>query len=308
MISGSGNVAQFTAKKLLALGAGARPPHGSLPASPARLASSLPPLPSVPRALCTSSGSQPSPSPSAVPLTFSDSSGTVYEPDGFDAEKLECLIAIKARSPHTRAARRSSSRRRAAAAPTASPHPRSLPAPTLPPTRPRRALPAPPQEARGARVSEYAEHSATAIYMAGEKPWAVAADLAFPSATQNELDAESAAALVANGACGVFEGANMPCTPEAVAVFEEHKTIFGPAKAANAGGVAVSGLEMAQNSQRESWDADTVDAELQRIMSSIHAQCHAAAAEYGWGTNLKAGANIAGFKRVADALWDQGAV
>ena len=214
LISGSGNVAQFTAMKLLAL--------------------------------------------DAIPLTFSDSSGTVFEPDGFTADKLAKLIEIKSQ--------------------------------------------------RGARVEEYAQVSPTAEYMAGQRPWNIKADLAFLSATQNEIDDDDGAALVANGCIGVFEGANMPTTAQAVSRFEDAGIIFGPAKAANAGGVAVSGLEMAQNSQRVRWDADVVDKELEHIMENIHKECYTAATKYGFNGDLKAGANIAGFLRVADALRDQGAV
>ena len=215
LISGSGNVAQFTAKKLLALG--------------------------------------------AIPLTFSDSGGTVYEPDGFTDDQLDQLVAIKSR--------------------------------------------------RGGRVLEYAQASSTAQYMPGQRPWSIeGAELAFPSATQNEIEDADAAALVANGCVGVFEGANMPSTPDAVARYEDAGIIFGPSKAANAGGVAVSGLEMAQNSQRVAWEADEVERRLQGIMETIHKECKDAADKYGFEGNLKAGANIAGFLRVANALRDQGAV
>jgi len=127
-----------------------------------------------------------------------------------------------------------------------------------------------------------------------------------PCATQNELDGGSARTLVKNGCIAVSEGANMPSTPEAVKVFQEAKIAYGPGKAANAGGVATSGLEMSQNSQRLAWTFDEVDAKLRRIMINIHASAKNAAAEYNTPGNLVNGANIAGFVKVAKAMIAQG--
>ena len=127
-----------------------------------------------------------------------------------------------------------------------------------------------------------------------------------PCATQNEISAESAKALIANGCFAVFEGSNMPCTPEAVAAFQKAGIMFAPSKAANAGGVAVSGLEMSQNSMRYSWTFEEVDEKLKGIMVNIFHNIYNAAQKYGMGTDLVAGANIAGFEKVADAMIAQG--
>merc|ERR1719265_2462166 len=137
------------------------------------------------------------------------------------------------------------------------------------------------------RVSEYLKHSKTASFHKGERPWGVPADYAFPSATQNEINGADAEALVKNGCKGVFEGANMPSTPEAIACYQKNGIIYGPAKAANAGGVAVSGLEMSQNAQMLSWDRETVDAKLHNIMKTIYANSSRTAAEYGRDGDLK---------------------
>jgi glutamate dehydrogenase (NADP+) len=142
----------------------------------------------------------------------------------------------------------------------------------------------------------------------GKRPWVVPCDIAVPTATQNELDGDSARALVANGCRYVVEAANMPCTPEAVDVFNQNKVPFGPGKAVNAGGVATSGLEMSQNSLRLSWTREEVDARLHGIMKSIHRNCLESAAEFGMPGNYVAGANIAGFIKVADSMLDQGVV
>ena len=131
-------------------------------------------------------------------------------------------------------------------------------------------------------------------------------DIALPCATQNEINEESAKALVANGVFAVAEGANMPSTPEAIAVFQNAGVLFGPAKAANAGGVATSALEMSQNSERLSWTFEEVDAKLKNIMTNIFHNSYNAAKEYGLEGNLVAGANIAGFLKVADAMKWQG--
>lgn len=212
VISGSGNVAQYTAEKLLHLG--------------------------------------------AKPISFSDSKGTIYEPDGFSAEQVALVMQIK-------------------------------------------------NEMRG-RIKEYMAHSRTVVFEENKKPWHIKCDYAFPSATQNEISGEDAQAL-ANGGCkGVFEGANMPSTPAAVDVFEKSGLIFGPGKAANAGGVAVSGLEMSQNAQMVSWSAQQVEARLHEIMKSIYSQVSSAADEFGRPGNLKFGANVAGFRKVANAVREQG--
>ena len=134
----------------------------------------------------------------------------------------------------------------------------------------------------------------------------VKADVVLPCATQNEIDEEAAKAIVANGAIAVAEGANMPNTPEAIKVYKNAGILYAPGKASNAGGVATSGLEMTQNSERLSWTFDEVDAKLESIMKNIYKSCVDAAAEYGFGYDLEAGANIAGFKKVAEAMIAQG--
>ena len=134
----------------------------------------------------------------------------------------------------------------------------------------------------------------------------VKADVVLPCATQNEIDEEAAKAIIANGAMAMAEGANMPNTPEAIKVYKEAGILYAPGKASNAGGVATSGLEMTQNSERLSWTFDEVDAKLESIMKNIYKSCVDAAAEYGFGYDLEAGANIAGFKKVAEAMIAQG--
>ncbi len=158
------------------------------------------------------------------------------------------------------------------------------------------------------RCSDYPAECSGAKYFEGDGIWSVPCDIALPSATQNELDEKAAKTLVANGCIAVGEGANMPSTPEAVAVFHANGVLFGPAKAANAGGVAVSALEMSQNSMRYSWTFEEVDAKLKNIMIDIYKKSSEAAKEYGFGGNLVAGANIAGFLKVADAMAAQGNV
>jgi glutamate dehydrogenase (NADP+) len=196
----------------------------------------------------------------AVPLTFSDSSGYLYEPNGFNRDQVGIIMDIK-------------------------------------------------NNHRGKRVSEYCKHSPTAVFHEGKLPWGIQnVDFAFPSAHENEISAEDARALVANGCRGVFEGANMPSTPEAVEVFEKSKVVFGPGKAANAGGVAVSGLEMAQNAQFATWPREDVEKRLQGIMKEIYRQSSEAAAEYTDRFDLKSGANIAGFLKVSKAMVEQGSV
>lgn len=161
---------------------------------------------------------------------------------------------------------------------------------------------------RRGRISEYAKQFKGSEYLAGQRPWGVKCDCAFPSATQNEIDVEDAKDLVKNGCRLVAEGANMPSTPEAVSVFLANKILYAPGKASNAGGVATSGLEMSQNSMRLSWSREEVDSRLQTIMTNIHANARAAATEYGQPDNYVMGANIAGFTKVADAMIDQGLV
>lgn len=213
VISGSGNVAQYTVEKLIQLG--------------------------------------------AKPVTVSDSAGTIYDPQGIDAEKLAFVMELK--------------------------------------------------NVKRGRIKEYAEKFG-AEYMEGEKPWGVKCDAAFPSATQNEIHAEDAKTLLENGCYVISEGANMPSTPEAIEMFVEKGILYGPGKAANAGGVATSGLEMSQNSLRLSWSYEEVDQRLHDIMKSIHKSCFDTAEEYGMKGNYVAGANIAGFVKVADAMLDQGVV
>ncbi|MBN2561447.1 MAG: NADP-specific glutamate dehydrogenase [Phycisphaerae bacterium] len=160
---------------------------------------------------------------------------------------------------------------------------------------------------RRGRIKEYADKF-KAEYHDGKRPWFVPCDCAFPCATQNEISGEDAKALLKNGCMLVAEGANMPSTPEAVEQFLAKKILFGPGKAANAGGVATSGLEMSQNSMRLSWSREEVDAKLKGIMQSIAQTCFQTAEEYGQPHNLVMGANIAGFVKVADAMLDQGLV
>ncbi|MCZ7554892.1 MAG: NADP-specific glutamate dehydrogenase [Bacteroidia bacterium] len=156
-------------------------------------------------------------------------------------------------------------------------------------------------------VEPYAERFGCE-FVAGKRPWEVKCDVALPCATQNELDGKDAQTLLDNGCICVCEGANMPSTPEAMKLFIDHKILYGPAKAANAGGVATSGLEMTQNSIRMSWSREEVDTHLHRIMTNIHQSCLDAASNYGAPGNYVAGANIAGFVKVADAMMAQGIV
>ncbi|MBT2479584.1 NADP-specific glutamate dehydrogenase [Streptomyces sp. ISL-94] len=165
------------------------------------------------------------------------------------------------------------------------------------------------KEVERGRISEYAaRRGPSARFVRGGRVWEVAAEAAFPSATQNELDADDARTLIRNGVKTVSEGANMPTTPEAVRLFQEAGVAFGPGKAANAGGVAVSALEMSQNAARTAWSADRVEEELAGIMRDIHATCHDTAERYGAPGDYVTGANIAGFERVADAMLAQGVI
>lgn len=165
------------------------------------------------------------------------------------------------------------------------------------------------KEVERKRIKEYLNYRPNATYTEGCKGiWTIPCDIALPCATQNEIDEESAKALVANGTKVVGEGANMPSTPEAIAVFQSNGVLFGPAKAANAGGVATSALEMTQNSMRLSWSFDEVDEKLHGIMKGIYKNVRDAAKEFGMDDNFVVGANIAGFLKVADAMKAQGAV
>ena len=214
VVSGSGNVAQYTVEKVNEMGGKA--------------------------------------------VSLSDSGGTVHDPDGIDAEKLQWVMDLK--------------------------------------------------NIRRGRIREYAEEFTGATYQEDARPWNIPCDCAFPSATQNEISCEDAKTLVKNGCTLVSEGANMPTVPEGVEVFLANKVMYGPGKAANAGGVATSGLEMAQNSQHVSWTREEVDNHLREIMRRIHEQARAAADEYGDPDNLVLGSNISGFVKVADAMLDQGFV
>ncbi len=198
------------------------------------------------------------------PLTFSDSSGYIFDEKGIDTEKLAYLMELK--------------------------------------------------NIRRGRVEEYAERYPDAVYTPVEPGrlynplWQHKADCAFPCATQNEINGLDAQNLVRNGVKVVCEGANMPTTPEGMELFLEEDVLFGPAKAANAGGVAVSGLEMAQNSMRLTWSAKKVDQRLQVIMQTIHKVCLDTAADYGKPQNYVVGANIGGFLKVAEAMLAQGVI
>ena len=193
----------------------------------------------------------------AKAVTLSDSSGSIYDPDGIDDEKLAFVLELK--------------------------------------------------NVRRGRIKEYADKFGVK-YLEGKRPWGIKCDCAFPSATQNEINGDDAATLLKNGCTLVAEGANMPSTPEAIDQFIDKKIMYGPGKAANAGGVATSGLEMSQNSMRLSWTREEVDERLHNIMIAIHKQAYEAAEEYGQPSNLVLGANIAGFVKVADAMLDQGLV
>ncbi len=193
----------------------------------------------------------------AKAVSLSDSNGTIYDPDGINAEKLAFVLELK--------------------------------------------------NVRRGRIKEYAKKFG-AEYREGKRPWDIKCDCAFPGATQNEISGEDAKTLLKNGCYVVAEGANMPSTPEAIEQFITNKILYGPAKAANAGGVATSGLEMSQNSLRLSWTREEVDERLHNIMIAIHKQCYEAAQEYGCPGNLVAGANIAGFIKVANAMLAQGLV
>ena len=214
VISGSGNVAQYAAKKAMALG--------------------------------------------AKVVSLSDSNGSIYDPAGLDEEKLAYVLELK--------------------------------------------------NIKRGRIKEYAERFPGVTYMEGRRPWSIPCDIALPCATQNEIEKEDAEALVKGGCYCVVEGANMPTTPEAIAIFQNAGLLYSPGKASNAGGVATSGLEMTQNSIRQKWTAEEVDEHLHRIMSDIHAACLKYGTEENGYVNYVKGANIAGFIKVAGAMIDQGLV
>jgi glutamate dehydrogenase (NADP+) len=158
------------------------------------------------------------------------------------------------------------------------------------------------------RISEYVETYPSAKFFKGERPWSTNVDVALPCATQNELNAEEAKALIANGVIAVAEGANMPTTPEAIEALQSAGVLFAPGKASNAGGVATSGLEMSQNSLRYNWTREEVDTKLKQIMSDIHSSCVAYGKQDNGSVDYVKGANIAGFVKVADAMLAQGVV
>ena len=158
------------------------------------------------------------------------------------------------------------------------------------------------------RIKEYVEEYPNAVYHAGERPWGEKADIALPCATQNEINGEQAQTLVDNGVFAVAEGANMPSTPEAVKAFQDAKILYAPGKASNAGGVAVSGLEMSQNSERLSWTSEEVDNRLKLIMKDIHENCVKYGTQADGYINYVKGANVAGFMKVAKAMMAQGIV
>ena len=212
LVSGAGNVAQYTIEKLLQLG--------------------------------------------AKPVTCSDSDGYIYDPDGIDEDKLAYIMELK-------------------------------------------------NVERG-RIKEYAEKYGVKYVGNGAKPWGEKADIATPCATQNEINGEAAKTLLANGVVAVSEGANMPCTPEAIKAFQDAKILYCPGKASNAGGVATSGLEMSQNSERLKWTAKEVDDRLHAIMDNIHENCVKYGTEPDGYINYDKGANVAGFMKVAKAMMAQG--
>lgn len=191
-------------------------------------------------------------------VTMSDSSGTIYDKEGIDMDKLSYIKHLK--------------------------------------------------EVKRGRISEYVKDHPGAEFMEGKRPWGIAVDLAFPCATQNEINADEAATLVRNGCIGVSEGANMPSEKGAIDVFQAAKIMFAPSKAANAGGVAVSGLEMTQNSMRLSWSREELNQRLRAIMGDIHSKC----ARYGkcddGHIDYLKGANVAGFVKVADAMLAYGVI
>jgi glutamate dehydrogenase (NADP+) len=164
------------------------------------------------------------------------------------------------------------------------------------------------KETKRLRISEYAKQDKNTKYIAGGNIWDLSCDIAMPCATQNELEKKDAELLSRGGLLAIAEGANMPCTPDAIEVFTHNKIPFGPGKASNAGGVAVSGLEMSQNSIRYSWTFDEVDEKLQTIMKNIHDKAYETSEVFNDKGNYIMGANIAGFEKVANAMISQGLV
>ncbi|MDB9849432.1 NADP-specific glutamate dehydrogenase [Flavobacteriaceae bacterium] len=194
---------------------------------------------------------------SAKVISMSDSSGSIYDKDGIDSEKLNFIMNLK--------------------------------------------------NVKRGRISEYVNQYPNSMFFKDKTPWGISCDIALPCATQNELNENDAKILIKNGCICVSEGANMPCEPDAINVFKLNKILYAPGKASNAGGVAVSGLEMAQNSLRYSWSREEVDSKLKEIMKDIHNSCltHGQEKDY---VNYEKGANIAGFIKVADAMLAQGVV
>jgi len=194
---------------------------------------------------------------SAKVISMSDSSGTVYDSDGIDTEKLNFIMDLK--------------------------------------------------NVKRGRINEYVHKYPNAVFLKNKTPWEIKCDIALPCATQNELNENDAENLIKNGCICVSEGANMPCEPDAIKIFKQNKILYAPGKASNAGGVAVSGLEMAQNSLRYSWSREEVDSKLKEIMKDIHNSCLIHGQEKNY-VNYEKGANIAGFIKVADAMLAQGVV
>ena len=194
---------------------------------------------------------------SAKVISMSDSSGTVYDSDGIDTEKLSFIMNLK--------------------------------------------------NIKRGRINEYVHKYPNAVFFKNKTPWEIKCDIALPCATQNELNENDAKNLIKNGCICVSEGANMPCEPDAIKIFKQNKILYAPGKASNAGGVAVSGLEMAQNSLRYSWSREEVDSKLKEIMKDIHNSCLIHGQEKNY-VNYEKGANIAGFIKVADAMLAQGVV
>ena len=190
-------------------------------------------------------------------VSMSDSSGTIYDSEGINKEKLAFIMDLK--------------------------------------------------NIKRGRISKYIDEYPKAKFLKNKTPWNIKCDIALPCATQNELNEKDAKALISNGCICVSEGANMPCNPDAIKIFKSNKILYAPGKASNAGGVAVSGLEMAQNSLRYSWSREEVDAKLKEIMNEIHYSCLTHGQEKDW-VNYEKGANIAGFIKVADAMLAQGIV
>ena len=194
---------------------------------------------------------------SAKVISMSDSSGTVYDSDGIDTEKLNFIMDLK--------------------------------------------------NVKRGRINEYVHKYPNAVFFKNKTPWEIKCDIALPCATQNELNENDAENLIKNGCICVSEGANMPCEPDAIKIFKQNKILYAPGKASNAGGVAVSGLEMAQNSLRYSWSREEGDSKLKEIMKEIHNSCLIHGQEKNY-VNYEKGANIAGFIKVADAMLAQGVV